>query len=110
MTAGGKFADEEILPAAKFVAEAFLPIFDRQKRSPSATCKPLGLQPCDWICRSQRARQIHRRKRKLHLIFYISVQFLRLWALSALCAPTFVGAFSYEACRFLRAARVVGGA
>ena len=44
-----KPASKEILPAAKFVAEAFLPIFDRQKRSPSATCKPLGLQPCDWI-------------------------------------------------------------
>ena len=33
---------ENTAAAAKFVAEAFLPIFDRQKRSPSATCKPFG--------------------------------------------------------------------
>ena len=44
-----KPVSKEILPMAKFFAKAFLPIFDRQKRSPAATCKPFGLQPCDWI-------------------------------------------------------------
>ncbi len=83
--ASRKPASKEILPAAKFVAKAFLSIFDRQKRSPAATCKPLGLQPCDWICRSRRARQIHLQEAKIASDFlYIRAIFAVVGFVSAL--------------------------
>ena len=69
MTAGGKLADEEILPAAKFVAKG------------------------DWICRSRRARQIHLQEAKIASDFYfIRAIFAFVGFVSALSArPLLVG-------------------